>query len=205
MKIICGLGNPGEKYAGTRHNAGFLALNALAGKLGVEFSRVRFNARCAEAHHGKEKLILLKPRTYMNLSGRSAAAAVGFYNLDPSELFVIHDDLDLPTGAVRLKLGGGSGGHKGLNSIVGDLGADGFVRVRIGIGRPQGSIDPADYVLQRPGADQLELIETAAERAAEALLTTLDKGLNAAMNVYNRSQGGTVANDPETFDQGAQQ
>ena len=205
MKIICGLGNPGEAYQGTRHNIGFRVLAALADKLGVEFSKSRFKSRMAEAAFGKEKLILLKPKTYMNLSGDAVAAAAHFLHIEPQEVLVVHDDMDLPVGTLRLRPKGGAGGHKGIQSVINELGSDDFVRLKIGIGRPPEGMDPTDYVLKRPAEAEVKVLESAAQHAVEAVLMFLEEGLSRTMNVFNRSSENMGEAETGSLDKGAQQ
>ena len=186
MKIICGLGNPGQEYAGTRHNVGFDALNLLARRHRLEFSGKKFSARFAKGAIGRESVVMLKPGTYMNRSGQSVGPAVGFYKLSPEDLIVVHDELDLPLGRVVVKEGGGTAGHKGLNSIVSSLGTQGFLRVRFGIGRPEHpDHEMADFVLSRWALSEKKVVEECLERAADAVETILDEGVVVAMNRFN--------------------
>lgn len=187
MKLIVGLGNPGPKYERTRHNAGFMVVDRVARELGTEFNRNRFEAETAETRRGGEQLLLVKPQTYMNLSGRSVGSAAAFFKVPLSEILVVHDELDLAFGAVRFKNGGGAAGHNGLKSIGAQLGND-FPRLRIGIGKPQGPQETVDYVLQAyPAADQAALDEQIA-LAAGGVLLWIDRGLEWAMNETHRAQ-----------------
>ncbi len=183
--LIIGLGNPGREYAQTRHNAGFLLLDRLAERLGVRFRRLQFKALTTDARYGDAKIILAKPQTYMNLSGQAVGALVRFYKVPPEQLLVAYDDLDLPLGTVRLRPKGGHGGHKGMRSIIERLGTQEFPRLRLGIGRPPGRMDAADYVLQRFSLAELTAMETAWARGVEGIFRWLEDGLDAAMNFVN--------------------
>lgn len=188
MKLIVGLGNPGGKYERTRHNAGFMVIDRLAAKWGVEFSRKRFEAEAGEARRGAETLLLLKPQTFMNLSGRSVGSAVSFYKTPPAEVLVVHDELDLPFGAVRLKLGGGSAGHNGLKSITAQMGAE-YARLRMGIGKPPPPMQTADYVLQNYAKDEEAPLAAQIDLAVEAVELWAERGMQWAMNEIHRRQG----------------
>ncbi len=159
-QLVVGLGNPGPKYESTRHNAGFWLADRLAARLGVGFRPIsRFGLDACEATTPAGRVRLVKPTTYMNRSGQAVRAIAEYFRIAPSAILVVHDELDLPPGTVRLKEGGGHGGHNGLRDIVAHLGTRDFVRVRLGIGRPGRGMDPIDYVLQRPGAEDRRLIE----------------------------------------------
>ncbi len=187
MKLIVGLGNPGSKYEQTRHNIGSMALDRLAAELGCSFDRARFDAQTAEARIGDEQVLLLKPVTFMNLSGRSVGPAVSFFKLTPSDVMVVHDELDLPPGAVRFKLGGGSAGHNGLKSVTQYVGAD-YVRLRLGIGKAPPGWDTAVYVLGRFGADERPIVEGQLDLAVEGIRMWVEQGLQPAMNEIHRRQ-----------------
>lgn len=184
MKIVAGLGNPGSEYERTRHNAGFLAVDAFGSKLGGWRHEKKFTAEIAEGVVAREKIILLKPQTFMNNSGQAVQAVARFFKVKPADVWVIHDDLDLPLGTLRLKQGGSAGGHKGVQSIINAIGPD-FVRFRIGIA-PQRRTKPADeFVLARfTKAEQVKLDQTIT-RATEALAFTLEHGLAKAMTQYH--------------------
>lgn len=186
MKIIVGLGNPGKKYERTRHNAGFMAVDALARSLRFDFDQEKYNSLLGRGRIGNEDVIVLKPQTYMNESGRSVGAAVRYASGADTELVVIHDELDLPLGMVRIKIGGGHGGHNGIRSIMEHLGALDFVRVRIGIGRPPVGMDTAAYVLSQFLAEERAIAEEAVSRAAEAVVAILVEGHTKAMNRFNQ-------------------
>jgi PTH1 family peptidyl-tRNA hydrolase len=183
-KLIVGLGNPGPKYAWTRHNAGFMVLDRLAQLAGVSVTKKNFSGLYGEGSWLGERLLLLKPQTFMNLSGRSAAAALRFHKLTVSDLIVIHDDIDIPFGQVRLKEGGGHGGHNGLRSLMQDLGGGGFVRLRVGVGRPAHG-DAADYVLAPFSREEQLLVYRVEEGAVDALSMLLREGLPKAMSLCN--------------------
>ncbi|HWI40975.1 MAG TPA: aminoacyl-tRNA hydrolase, partial [Verrucomicrobiae bacterium] len=168
MKIIAGLGNPGPTYHGTRHNAGFMVLEQLSRLAGCSIDRKKFSALYGEGSWCGERVVLLQPQTYMNLSGRSVAEALRFYKLGITDLIVVHDELDLPFGQIRLKQGGGHGGHNGLRSIIADTGSAEFLRLRFGIGRPpRGTTEK--YVLSPFGKEEAGFVPHVVEGACEAL------------------------------------
>jgi peptidyl-tRNA hydrolase, PTH1 family len=189
MLLIAGLGNPGPRYQATRHNIGFRVIDELARQAGASSAafRERFHGELATVTLFEQDLLLLKPQTFMNDSGRSVQAACAFYKIKPTELLVAHDELDLPFGDVRLKKGGGDGGNRGIRSVSGALGPD-YVRIRLGIGRPPPDFrgDPADFVLQAfPFAEQAG-VEQMLTRAAEAVSLVTSLGLEKAMNRINQ-------------------
>lgn len=179
-----GLGNPGRRYAGTFHNAGRGTVDRLAERLGVKF-RASGEAECGFGRLAEVGLLLGKPRTYMNLSGLAVSPVYRMYAAGPEQLIVVHDDLDLPLGTVRLKRGGGTGGHKGLRSLEEALGTSSFFRVRIGIGRPPAGIDPADYVLARVPEESRERFDEGIVSAAEAVGDIVKEGIDRAMTRWN--------------------
>ena len=184
MKIIAGLGNPGDQYRMTRHNMGFLVLDALAEDAGIAVQKKKFEALLGDGRIGNERVLLVKPQTFMNLSGQSIRQAADFYQKTPEEIIVVHDDLDLPFGTVRIKVGGGDGGHKGIRSLMDHLGGA-FTRVRLGIGKPSFKDDTEHYVLQPfPKADLEALAETV-RKACEAVREILESGTRPAMNRFN--------------------
>jgi PTH1 family peptidyl-tRNA hydrolase len=185
-RLIVGLGNPGRKYAGHRHNVGFQCLDRLAEAWGLSFSRRKHKALLAQGQIAGLKVILAKPQTFMNLSGESLERLAHFYQVPPENILVIYDDLDLPVGKIRLRPEGGSGGHKGMKSIIEHLGSDGFPRLRVGIGRPSHG-DPVDYVLGDFTPDEQIAVDDAYERAVSAVELWLAEGIAAAMNRYNLS------------------
>lgn len=183
--LVVGLGNPGRQYKNTRHNAGFLVVDRLAERLGVQFSRLQFRALVVDGRYQGRKIILAKPQTYMNESGQAVGSLVRFYKITQDNIVVVHDDVDLPFGALRLRPAGGSGGQKGMGSIIERLGTQEFPRLRVGIGRPPGQMLAAAYVLQEFDRDEkLELLGVI-DRAVDALLSIITDGLEKAMNQYN--------------------
>ncbi len=183
--VIAGLGNPGRKYDRTRHNAGFQVVDLLAEQHAISLDRERFFARTGGGSIVDCRVLLLEPVTFMNLSGKSVAAAVRFFKVPPERLIVIHDDVDLPLGRIQVRRGGGHGGHKGLVSIIESLGEAGFVRIRMGIGRPRLDEEVADFVLRPFEPDELQKIEDSLERASGAIKCWLHDGLTTAMDNYN--------------------
>jgi PTH1 family peptidyl-tRNA hydrolase len=186
--LIIGLGNPGREYRGSRHNVGFMVIDTLANRLDLPLSRRQADALVVDGRIGERKIILAKPQTYMNLSGRSVSSLVRFYKVPETQLLVLHDDLDLPLGAIRIRPGGGSGGHRGMKSIIEQLGTQEFPRQRIGIGRPSGARDPADYVLSDFGNDEELMLTGVLERGADCALKFINEGISAAMNCCNPAQ-----------------
>jgi peptidyl-tRNA hydrolase, PTH1 family len=182
--VIVGLGNPGPKYQWTRHNAGFLFLDRLAYLENIAITRKNFSSLAGEWNHAGNRLILLKPQTFMNLSGQAVMQALQFYKLPMSQLIVVHDELDLPFGTVRLKQGGGHGGHNGLRSIMEQLGKGDFIRLRIGIGRPPHG-DTVNYVLGNIPPDQMEILPRVLDGGMEMVEMTLAEGLPKAMSLFN--------------------
>ncbi len=187
--LIIGLGNPGREYRENRHNIGFMLIDRLALRLNARMSRLQSKALIAATRHKDEKIILAKPQTFMNLSGQAVQNLARFYKIPLEEnLMLVHDDLDLPFGTIRLRPGGGAGGQKGVKSTIQHLGTNDFPRLRLGIGRPPGRMDAAAYVLQDfPKADEQILSETL-DRAADAVFAFIDDGLDAAMNKYNEKK-----------------
>jgi len=186
MKIIIGLGNPGRKYERTRHNAGFMGVDELAGNLRVVIAQEKHHALLVRTRIDSSEAILAKPQTYMNDSGRAVGAIVRDSYASISDLIVVHDDLDLQLGAVRVKTGGGHGGHNGLRSIIEHLGSADFIRVRIGIGRPAPGMDSADYVLSPFLAEERKVASGVMAKAAEAVAAIVKEGPLKAMNLYNQ-------------------
>ena len=171
MWLLIGLGNPGSEYERSRHNIGFMLLDALARRWRVEGFRGKFGADLATGQVAGEKCVLLRPLEYMNLSGQAVGRAAGFFQVDAAHVIVLHDDIDLPLGDVRVKKGGGTGGHKGLASLVDELGESGFSRVRIGVGRPPEGLDAADYVLSPVSEEDKDQAMRAVEEAVQAALS----------------------------------
>lgn len=183
--LIVGLGNPGPRYAATRHNAGFFVLDELAGRLGGSFKAHKAHADLLEGRLAGQPVVLAKPRSYMNESGGPVVAVSRFFKIPIERIVVVHDELDLPFGTLRLKRGGGEGGHNGLKSTSAALGGKDYARVRFGIGRPPGRQDPADYVLREFGAAERKELALFIDRAADAAEAILVKGLEAAQNEFN--------------------
>lgn len=186
--LIAGLGNPGKQYRGNRHNVGFMALDSLAQDLQVKFSRLESKALVAKAEYQRERLVLAKPQTFMNLSGQAVGALARFYKIPLERIMIIYDDVDLPLGALRLRPTGGSAGQKGMASIIERLGSQDFPRLRIGIGRPPGRMDAAAYVLQDFSKAEQEFLEATLERAVSAVYEWVTQDLESAMNKYNGSE-----------------
>ena len=182
--LIAGLGNPGPTYQWTRHNAGFLFLDRLAHLDNIAITRKSFSGLTGEWNRGDSRLILLKPQTFMNLSGRSVMQALQFYKLPLSQLIVVHDELDLPFGTARFKQGGGHGGHNGLRSIMEQLGKGDFIRLRIGIGKPVHG-DTVNYVLGHIPPEQMETLPLILDGGLDMLEMMLDEGLPKAMSMFN--------------------
>jgi PTH1 family peptidyl-tRNA hydrolase len=185
--LIAGLGNPGREYQHNRHNVGFMVVDQVAKQLDVEFTRVQNNALVTKAAYNGAKLILVKPRTYMNNSGKAVASLLRFYKIPPKNLLVIYDDVDLDFEIIRLRAEGGSAGQKGMQSIIQQLGTQKFPRLRVGIGRPPGKMQTPDYVLQDFSSQQREALPWMLERAAQAALGFVTTGIIQAMNDFNTS------------------
>jgi PTH1 family peptidyl-tRNA hydrolase len=183
--LVVGLGNPGPRYAGTRHNVGFLVVDLLAERTGARFKAHKSRADVAEIRLADVPAVLAKPRAYMNESGGPVVGASRFYKVPVDRLVVVHDELDLPYGALRLKRGGGDGGHNGLRSVTAALGTGEYLRVRVGIGRPPGRQDPADFVLRDFAAAERKDLGYHVDRAADAVEALVAEGLDAAQNAFN--------------------
>ena len=201
MKIVVGLGNPGKEYVGTRHNIGYEVVEQFASRLGwigspdsfKTSAKKKFDALAVDGvvqlqSGGSEKVLLLEPLTYMNLSGQSVQAAMAFYNVFPQDLMVVLADLALPTGRLRLRGGGSSGGHNGLKDIQRAIGTDQYPRLRLGIDAPPERVPGKDYVLGRFTEAQRQLVDPAIARSCGAILTWIDQGLNTAMNQFNADE-----------------
>lgn len=193
MKLIAGLGNPGFLYSRNRHNVGFMCVRHLARTLGIRFDKKQGHARTGIGNLARKRVVLARPQTYMNASGESVSALIRKLNITPSDLIVIHDDLDLPPGKIRLRLGGGSGGHKGIDSIIARLGTRDFYRVRVGVGRPDTAEDSAAekdkaviaYALSDFTPDERKIIDKIMPDVSQAIVCLLAEGLEAAMNKFN--------------------
>lgn len=183
--LIAGLGNPGREYQKNRHNVGFMFLNHFSARLGASFGRVEMKALVAKVKIDGSPLVLVKPQTYMNLSGQAVGSFLRYYKVSLSNLLVVYDDVDLPFGTLRLRPGGGSGGHNGMKSIIQSVGSQGYPRLRIGVNRPPGRMEAADYVLQDFSSSEAAALEDIFTRANEAVMLLIQKGLDAAMNFAN--------------------
>ena len=189
--LVAGLGNPGPKYAANRHNVGFMVADALAGRIGGRFAVVRkARAEVCEARLGVggPRVILVKPMTYMNLSGESVAPLAQYFGIAPESVIAVHDELDIPFGQIRIKRGGGEGGHNGLRSLTKVLGTKDYARVRFGIGRPPGRQDVADYVLKDFAKAERPEVDLNIELAADAVEAIIEKGFVMAQNVFNAAK-----------------
>ena len=185
--LIVFLGNPGKEYENTRHNAGFLAADAMEKRLGVKINKLKFRSLTALCRVGNEGVLLLKPQTYMNLSGSAVGEAARFYKIAPEHVIVLSDETALPLGRIRVRRSGSAGGHNGLKDIIEQLGSEDFPRIRLGVGaKPHEDYDMRDWVLSRFVGKDAETIADAAERAAEAALCYIEKGPDEAMNRYNQ-------------------
>ena len=183
--IIVGLGNPGSKYEGTRHNVGFWCIDRIADTHPEGTSRSHRLVHTSEQAINGHRVVLAKPRTYVNESGRAVTALFTRYRAKAADLIVVYDEMALPSGKVRVRARGGDGGHNGMKSIIGAVGTQEFVRVRIGIGRPEGHIGAIEHVLTRPSAGERKAIDEGIDLAVEAIVMTLSEGVERAMNVYN--------------------
>lgn len=183
--LVVFLGNPGPKYAGTRHNAGFITADAAEKRYGVSINRSRFKALTASCELGGEKVLLMKPQTYMNLSGDAVQQAVSFYKIPAEHVLVVSDEMSLPVGKIRIRPKGSAGGHNGLKSIISVLGTENFPRIRLGVGAPPPEYDVKDWVLSTFRNQDAEDFRDAAERAAQAVEAYITLGPEKAMNLYN--------------------
>lgn len=185
IALVVGLGNPGPSYVGNRHNIGFLVADELADRVGGRFKSHKSGADVLEGRLAGRRVVLAKPRSFMNLSGGPVAGLARFYKVTPDAIVVIHDELDVPFDTVRLKLGGGDNGHNGLRSITKSLGSKDYHRIRVGIGRPPGRMDPADFVLRDFSSVERKDLAFVIDRAADATEALLTKGLEAAQNTFH--------------------
>jgi len=189
MKLIVGLGNPGRSYARNRHNIGFICLNRFARTQGIKFDRKKGLARIGTGKVADNEVVLARPQTFMNNSGQSLSRLIKKFNIDLKDLIVIHDDLDLPPAKIRISHGSGSGGHKGINSIIQEIGSQDFIRLRVGIGRPDkpqiSEDDIIDYVLSDFTPAEKKVIDKIIPKVSEAILCLLTEGLTPTMNKFN--------------------
>ena len=185
MYLIVGLGNPEEEYSKTRHNMGFNTINKLAEKYNIEVKQKKFQALYGSGIINNEKVILLKPQTYMNLSGNSVKEVIDFYKIDLKNLIVIYDDMDIEPGKIKIRKKGSAGGHNGMKSIIQQIGTENFGRIRIGIGRPTHKGDEINYVIGAIPEDEVLKLEDGTEKAKEAVVDLIKNGIDDAMNKYN--------------------
>ena len=184
--LIVGLGNPGREYRNNRHNIGFMVLDQLAGKLDTSFSKMKMNALMTAVRYKGCRIILLKPQTFMNLSGKAAASFIRFYKLPLENLLVVYDDVDLPFQTLRMRPNGGDAGQKGVRSIIQELGTKDFPRLRVGINRPPGRMSVSSYVLLNFSDQEVETLPFVLDQAADAILAFVELGLNQAMTTFNQ-------------------
>ena len=199
MKVIAGLGNPGQEYSQTRHNVGFMLIDALAERLGITIWQEKFSAQVGEGRIGSEKVLLVKPLTYMNNSGEAIGPLLRWYKLESEDLIVAHDDMDIPAGTMRLRRKGGSGGHNGIKSILEQVDEE-FARVRIGIGRPEPGWTVVNHVLAIFPAEDREKIDAAIEELLPAVECIVTEGIDLAMNRFNPKKTKKKIEKPEKND-----
>lgn len=185
MYLIAGLGNPGSKYENTRHNMGFKTVDAIADMLGTEIKKAKFQGLIGEAKIGTEKVLLLKPQTYMNLSGNSIREAAMYYDIPEEKLIVIYDDMDIPVESIRIRKSGGPGTHNGMKSVVSQLGTKSFPRIRVGVGADKGSGDAINHVIGKVSKSEIDILNRACRAAAEAACDIIRIGIDNAMNKHN--------------------
>lgn len=185
MKVIVGLGNPGSKYEATRHNAGFWVLDNLADDQGVKIDRAKFNALIGEWNYKEEKILLVKPMTFMNNSGTTVQQIMSFYKLSPENFIVVVDDIEIELGMLRIRKKGGKGTHNGLKSIYNCIKTDDYIKIKLGVGKFMRDRDLADFVLSSPPNSDMEIINILVERAKDSILSILDDGVDNAMNKFN--------------------
>jgi PTH1 family peptidyl-tRNA hydrolase len=196
MILVAGLGNPGEEYSLSRHNIGFMVIDELAKRLGVKIGKKGFKSLYSEAFLEEKKLILLKPQTYMNQSGKAVLEAAGFFKIPGRDIIVVYDEMDLPLGSIKIKVGGGSAGHKGIESIIKCLVDSNFIRVRIGIGKPNHKSETIDHVLSGFRKDERKIVEDVINRAVDAISEIVLRGVESAMTKFNKRPG-----NPKSIDQ----
>lgn len=187
MKMIIGLGNPGKNYENTRHNVGFHVIDELANQLGAMTMQSKFNGMYTVVHRPEGKIMLVKPLTYMNLSGECVRPLMDYYDINIDDIIVVYDDLDFSPGEMRLRTRGSAGGHNGMKSLIAHLGTDKFNRIRVGIGRPTGGMGISDYVLSTFAKEELPLIQEVVRKSANACESWLSKSFNDVMNQFNGS------------------
>jgi len=188
MYLIVGLGNPENDYSKTRHNMGFNVINKLSKEMNIEVNKNKFNSLFGSGIYNGEKVILLKPQTFMNNSGDAVSEIINFYKISPDELIVIYDDIDIEPGLIRIRRNGSSGTHNGMRSIVSCINTEDFCRIRVGIGKPQENIDMISYVIGFVPEDEIKRLDEGAEKAKDAVLELLKNGIDSAMNKYNKKK-----------------
>lgn len=188
MFLIFGLGNPGKRYSFSRHNIGFMVIDEMAKRHDIEIRKKGFSSLYCESAVDGQKIILLKPQTFMNESGKAVYEAVNFYKVMGNNLLVVHDDIDLPTGGLQVKFGGGSAGHKGIDSIMRYLGDGNFIRIRVGVGKPRHRADVVNHVLSEFEPVEMKTVKSMTERAADAVTETVVAGVEKAMSRFNRKK-----------------
>ena len=191
MIVIAGLGNPGKKYENTRHNMGFLTIDRIAEKNDIKVNKIKHRALVGDGFISGHKVLLVKPQTYMNLSGESLREVMNYYNIDIEDLIVIYDDFDIETGSLRIRKKGSAGSQNGMKSVIYQLKDDGFPRVRVGIGK-SGSLDWKDFVLGKVGGAESDAISQAISNAADAVECIISEGIDIAMNKYNKKKKKTA-------------
>lgn len=185
MKLVVGLGNPGKEYTLTKHNVGFLVIDELGKRAEIDIQKSKFQSLCGDGYLEGNKILLLKPQTYMNRSGGAVFSASGFYKIPSENIIVVHDEMDISLGRIMIKPGGGSAGNNGIKSIISSLGSKDFIRVRIGIGKPNAKTDGANHVLSNFSKSESTMVEESIQTAADAVLEIINSGLEKAMNKYN--------------------
>jgi PTH1 family peptidyl-tRNA hydrolase len=185
MMLVVGLGNPGKEYTLTKHNVGFLVVDELGKRVGIDILKSKFQSLYGEGFLEGNKILLLKPQAYMNRSGGAVSSASDFYKIPPENIIVIHDEMDISLGRIMIKPGGGSAGNNGIKSIISSLGSKDFIRVRIGIGKPNAKSDGANHVLSNFNKSESAMVEESIQTAADAVLEIMNNGLEKAMNKYN--------------------
>ncbi len=196
MIIVAGLGNPGKGYSSSRHNVGFMVIDELAKGLSVSLKKKGFRSHYAQASIEEKRLLLLKPDTYMNRSGEALSDVIEFFKIPAKDLIVVYDEMDIPLGNIKVKIGGGSAGHRGIESIINSLGQSDFIRVRVGIGKPVQRSQGIDHVLSQFEKDEKKLVNRVVDRAKDAVLEIVLSGAENAMNKFNRKAEVTI--DPPT-------
>ncbi len=185
MYLIVGLGNPEQEYGKTRHNMGFDTINKIADQYGIEVKKKKFDSLYGEGKIGQEKVILLKPQTYMNLSGKAILQVVQFYKISMEEVFIIYDDMDIEPGHIKIRKKGGTGSHNGMKSVVQELQTEDFARIRVGIGKPQFKEDRINYVIGTVPEEEREKLEEGTTKAKESIIEIVKNGIDVAMNKFN--------------------